>query len=285
MPRDEIVRRVQAMGSKFKVRNGLLLYKQKGGECLNVTDPPSTACTYCRKQGQGGKRHLFMARPHLSDGAMASSGGTCGCWWAQKAKWKRHKQELSDRNREYGRGMRWYSGGVGSSGATPMKISTPWCPHPGNRLLGTQWRPTYGRSPGYSERRNIASRKQWSWPTYSRCTGDGRQTPQFEGPLAQSARWRIWKGSSPLSARNCGAWPSTHCQGKTMTGRRLGVRRRCSLYPRVARIELIGPSMSSRYSPLWESSVSGRRHHSGDEDLATMPCVSGAFRIAGGFLQ
>ena len=57
VPQDEIVRRVQAMGSKFEVRNGRLLYKQKGGEQLDVTDPPATASKSCRKQGPGGKRH------------------------------------------------------------------------------------------------------------------------------------------------------------------------------------------------------------------------------------
>ena len=34
VPRNEILRRVQAMGSKLEVRNGRLLYKQKGGERL-----------------------------------------------------------------------------------------------------------------------------------------------------------------------------------------------------------------------------------------------------------
>ena len=58
VPRDEILRRVQAMGSKFEVRNGRLLYKQKGGECLDVTDLPATAC-------KGGKRQWFVACPQF----------------------------------------------------------------------------------------------------------------------------------------------------------------------------------------------------------------------------
>ena len=65
VPQDEILRRVQAMGSKFEVRNGQLLYKQKGGECLDVTDPLATACKSCRKQGQGGKCHWFVACPQF----------------------------------------------------------------------------------------------------------------------------------------------------------------------------------------------------------------------------
>ena len=222
---------------------------------------------------------------NLSDGAMASSGRTRGYWWAQKATWKRRRRELSDRSWESGRGMMWYSGGAGSSGPTLMMISTLWRLHGGNRLPGTQWCATYGRSPGYRERKNIRSQKHWSWRTYNRCTGDGHQTPQFEGPSARSARWRIWNGSSPSSARNCGAWPITHCLGKMMTGGRLGDWRRCSLYPRGARIESISLSVGSRCSPSWESCVSGRRYQCADEDLATMPCVLRALRIAGGYLQ
>ena len=65
VPRDEILRRVQAMASKFEVRNGRLLYKLKGGERLDVTDPPATACKSCRKQGQGGKCHWFVACPQF----------------------------------------------------------------------------------------------------------------------------------------------------------------------------------------------------------------------------
>ena len=38
---DKILRRVQAMVSKLEVHNGRLLYEQKEGERLNVTDPPS----------------------------------------------------------------------------------------------------------------------------------------------------------------------------------------------------------------------------------------------------
>ena len=65
MPRDEILRCLQAMGSKFEVRNGRLLYKQKGGERLDVTDLPATDCKACHKQGQGGQRHRFLVCPQF----------------------------------------------------------------------------------------------------------------------------------------------------------------------------------------------------------------------------
>ena len=51
------------------MRNAKLLFKQKGGERLDVTHPPPTACNSCRKEGG-----LWCA-PNLSDGVMASSGG------------------------------------------------------------------------------------------------------------------------------------------------------------------------------------------------------------------
>ena len=42
--REEITHLVQAMGSKIEVRNGQLLYKQKCGEALDMTEPPVTTC-------------------------------------------------------------------------------------------------------------------------------------------------------------------------------------------------------------------------------------------------
>ena len=163
VPQDEIVRRVQAMG-------GRLLYKQKGVERLDVIYPPAMACKSCCKQGQGGNTTGLWRPPNLSDGAMASSGGQRGCWWAQKARWRRHKRELSDPSRVSGLGMRWCNGGAGSSGPTRMAISTPQRPHPGNRRPGAQWQPTYGSSPDCSERKSIENPKPWSWPTYKHCT-------------------------------------------------------------------------------------------------------------------
>ena len=58
VPREEILCRIQAMGSKFELRNGRLLEWQKGGERLNMTNPPVTACKSCRKQGQWGETPL-----------------------------------------------------------------------------------------------------------------------------------------------------------------------------------------------------------------------------------
>ena len=65
MPRDEILRGVQAMGSSFEVHNGRLLYMQKGGDRLDVTDPLAIGCKSYRKQGQGGNRHWFVVCPQF----------------------------------------------------------------------------------------------------------------------------------------------------------------------------------------------------------------------------
>ena len=58
--RDEIVRRAEAMGSRFEVRSGQMPYQRKSRK-IDVTEPLPTTCKSCRKHGQGRCNCWFVA--------------------------------------------------------------------------------------------------------------------------------------------------------------------------------------------------------------------------------
>lgn len=61
---EEIHKRIDKMSGRFTVKGGRLLYKPKdGGDKIDVTDPPNTACRECRKKGRGASKHWFIACP------------------------------------------------------------------------------------------------------------------------------------------------------------------------------------------------------------------------------
>ena len=153
VPREEILRRIQTMGGKFEVRNGRLLYKQKGGEKLDLTTRRQRCASPAASRDKGGNAAGSCHAPNSSDVGMASSGGTQGCWWAQKAWRRRRRQKLSSQTPGPAHGMKSCNVGVDLSGPTQMKT-----------LMHN-----------FNERNGSNLRKCWSWRTFSRCTGGGRQ--------------------------------------------------------------------------------------------------------------